>query len=789
MYKFFHPLKRFLSGFPKRLLFAGLLLALSMQVFSQYPVITVRFANPQLNCNSLTYCVDVEFNSNTPDLRLFGMNVRYFFDSSVLTFQNFTDFPPGYGPFSPNPPIVATGLPSSGPTLFGLNGAATYVNGAIQLIDPNTPPVYISTTGWTKLFKICFTVKNVELFASGIFAPSLIWDLEENPINGGFLPGSDGVVITVVAPPPMQSAPTTENVVQFNWQYSSSNPLPFGYPAVTHAIPPCFILMANNDDFTANPVSSFEGGIAGNVLLNDLVNGYQPLPGQVTLAIINHGGIPGAQLTYDGNLLIPPVTPAGLYSMTYRLSEYGNNDNYKDATISLSVADPQLSCPGTLIVCADQAPFVPASVSPSGGTFSGNGIINGVFHPGIAGAGLHFISYCITNPFSGQVNCCEFTIRVSDGQQVSISAGWSGISSYIVPDNPAMNVVLGPVEESVKIVTDLQGIYWPDMGVTTLNQWNSYKGYIVRAINSTILPMCGNSIAYTSLLLPQGWNLMPVLSEIPYNADNLFGNLSTLVVAKEIAGTGIYWPAYNINTIGNLLPGRSYLVRVNAPTTIDFSIPQKNSSTIQPENILALNTPWNVVTFTPSSHLVVFRLSDHQLREGDIIGAFTSDGLCAGLTEFKTPGQNFAMAIYGDDTYSPETDGFLYGDRLTFQLYRPSTGEIFDLKVTYNPDLNTGYFETNALSEVNSMVLIPTGIIILDSESLKVYPNPTSGLFTIDGIAGETTVIIYDAFGKKVLEKQSVLPASFDITGASKGIYLIRLQSGKMQYFRKLLLH
>ncbi|MEO5905284.1 MAG: hypothetical protein ABIQ11_01060, partial [Saprospiraceae bacterium] len=38
------------------------------------PTITVQFAKPQYDCNTLQYCVDVEFKSDTVDQKVFGMN-------------------------------------------------------------------------------------------------------------------------------------------------------------------------------------------------------------------------------------------------------------------------------------------------------------------------------------------------------------------------------------------------------------------------------------------------------------------------------------------------------------------------------------------------------------------------------------------------------------------------------------------------------------------------------------------------------------------------------------------
>jgi uncharacterized repeat protein (TIGR01451 family) len=104
----------------------------------------------------------------------------------------------------------------------------------MQKINANAPPIVISTSGWTKLFQMCFSIDDPGTDPEN-FCPSVVWDLEQDPSLGGFLIGDDGVVITVVNPDPNQdSAPADENVVQFNWQYTGTgqNP-PYGLPVQT----------------------------------------------------------------------------------------------------------------------------------------------------------------------------------------------------------------------------------------------------------------------------------------------------------------------------------------------------------------------------------------------------------------------------------------------------------------------------------------------------------------------------------------------------------------------------
>lgn len=204
---------------------------------AQNPVVTVRFANPQFDCAAGTYRLDVEFQSNIPNQQLFGMNVRFYYDDAVLEFDSFSAFQNGYGPVPPNPPTLTTASPASGPAMFGLAGAAEYVNGAVQLINPSAAPLYLAMTGWTKLFTACFKV--VDPAASGTsFCPPVIWDLKSDPTAGGFLPGSNGVVITLVSPPPAESAAADEQALQFNWRYTDAVGMPYGYPAAEMCVEP-----------------------------------------------------------------------------------------------------------------------------------------------------------------------------------------------------------------------------------------------------------------------------------------------------------------------------------------------------------------------------------------------------------------------------------------------------------------------------------------------------------------------------------------------------------------------
>lgn len=202
---------------------------LALWTKAQTPLITVRLANPQNDCVTSEYCLDVEFTTDLPDQEVFGMNIRFFYDDDVLELVDFRDFQGGYGPIAPNPPIITTSTPA-GPALFNFSGPAEFVNGAMQLVNSGAPPIVLEPGTWTKLFQICYVVDDPNANLD-TFCPSVVWDLEQDPANGGFLSGDDGVVVTIVDPDPNnESLPANEAVEQFNWQYTGSGTPPYGQP-------------------------------------------------------------------------------------------------------------------------------------------------------------------------------------------------------------------------------------------------------------------------------------------------------------------------------------------------------------------------------------------------------------------------------------------------------------------------------------------------------------------------------------------------------------------------------
>ena len=104
---------------------------------------------------------------------------------------------------------------------------------------------------------------------------------------------------------------------------------------------------AVNDNLSSNPINGYDGGIAGNIFVNngsgqDTLNNLPIIPSQVIITIINNGGLSGVTISNSGDVTVSNGTPAGTYTVTYSICEVINPTNCDQATIIIVVSAPPI---------------------------------------------------------------------------------------------------------------------------------------------------------------------------------------------------------------------------------------------------------------------------------------------------------------------------------------------------------------------------------------------------------------------------------------------------------------
>jgi hypothetical protein len=355
-------------------------------------------------------------------------------------------------------------------------------------------------------------------------------------------------------------------------------------------------------------------------------------------------------------------------------------------------------------------------------------------------------------------------------QQIDLMAGWLGISSYIIPEEPALETVLAGIEEQMEIMITFGGIYWPGSHVNTIGDWDSYTGYKIKINEPTVLEMFGFPTE-PMVTFDAGIHYLPVLVPDPVAAADVFDPIGdALAYAFNIQEQLVYWPAGGIATLETLMPGIGYLLFLNDEATFDFG----GKAGAMPQHVHAFvnSTPWNDVINTGNPHIIsISKTAMDDLVAGDVIGAFDSEGVCVGMAEFSNAMNNLQLIVYGQDFTTDDSFGLTEGEPISFKLYRADGGEA-SLTVGFNPAYNTGTFQSMGVSMITEM---KAGVLGINENVVEfnIYPNPSNGIFNIS--CDDATITVINAQGQIVHRALVGGNVTLDLSHLGQGIYYIRV--------------
>ena len=156
-------------------------------------------------------------------------------------------------------------------------------------------------------------------------------------------------------------------------------------------------------------------------------------------------------------------------------------------------------------------------------------------------------------------------------QQITLQAGWSGISSWLMPDDTNMEILLSEISGQVEMIMDMNDFFIPEGSYGNLTDWDNKSGYCIKTNSNAVLTIYGTYQTDRSIILDAGWNLIPVLSDEPVLISELFqGNTDKIDVIKDAVGLNVFWPEENILSLQVLYPGKAYLVKTTEGFTIDY---------------------------------------------------------------------------------------------------------------------------------------------------------------------------------------------------------------------------
>lgn len=156
-----------------------------------------------------------------------------------------------------------------------------------------------------------------------------------------------------------------------------------------------------------------------------------------------------------------------------------------------------------------------------------------------------------------------------------LNSGWNMISINIEPDNSALEDMFSDIVASTVLVKNNLGqIYFPEFEINDIGNWNVKQGYQVYMSKAETLTVPGNMIVpeNTPITLSSGWNMIAYLRNNPLDIEIALAPLvvdDKLVIAKDNLGN-VYFPAFEINMIGDMIPGQGYQIYLLSGSTLIY---------------------------------------------------------------------------------------------------------------------------------------------------------------------------------------------------------------------------
>jgi hypothetical protein len=176
------------------------------------------------------------------------------------------------------------------------------------------------------------------------------------------------------------------------------------------------------------------------------------------------------------------------------------------------------------------------------------------------------------------------------------------------------------------------------------------------------------------------------------------------------------------------------------------------------------------------------------LQVGDEIAVMAPDGSCAGAGVWD--GDGLAVTVWEDDPFTPERDGLLAGDPLTFVTYDASEGVAHTFAQV---EFEQAYGEGGAYSRDALFVVtttLPSSVVEPAAPEFALdpnYPNPvrdgTTLPFSLDE-RGPVALEVFDALGRLVARpvagdlEAGAHAVALDASALAPGLYVYRLSAG-----------
>lgn len=393
-----------------------------------------------------------------------------------------------------------------------------------------------------------------------------------------------------------------------------------------------------------------------------------------------------------------------------------------------------------------------------------------------------------------------------------LAANWSWISFNVQPEDARMEAIFENTGQ-LEIAKNGKGQAYIPGVVNTIGELEVLQGYSVYLAANDSVTTSGEEVApYTPISLGAGWNFVSYLpgANIPA-AQALKTVLDKLEIAKNDAGQFLIPTAGALNTIGDLKPGAGYKLYLNAPATLVYPL-GAGANALGRQNVAATAPPkhFTAIKRSSDSYIVVVqaaRVNNGALQAGDEIGIFTAAGKLVGAATWSEKGVIGIAAWRAEEKVSENSaaiPGYEPGAPMRFKIWRHEEALEFEAEARFLR--GDGTFESGPFAVVE----LTAGALPQTFSLEQNYPNPFAVNGRQPGAAVQTTITyalpeaeqvtirVYNMLGQLVqtLREERQEPGFYAVKWngldqrgqrAAAGVYFYRMNAGKFQAVRKLI--
>ena len=368
-------------------------------------------------------------------------------------------------------------------------------------------------------------------------------------------------------------------------------------------------------------------------------------------------------------------------------------------------------------------------------------------------------------------------------QNIDLVAGWNFISTNLSPADMDVAVAMAPIASDIELAKDENGqVYWPEFNINNIGNLTIGKAYKVNAENPVTWNVSGATINPTlyPLALPQGWSYIGYLRNAAANISSVMNAVSSDIFLVKNLNGDTYWPAFNINNIGNMEPGVGYQINMTNAATFTFPSNATVLPSLKTVNVVLENNVFTDLNKTQEHmHLAIPTSSwNFDIKAEDEIGVFNHLDELIGAGVYND--HHLVITVFGNQDLDKMP--------ITFKLWDNEKSIYHDLLIDNKSAILYGKDQASVITSVAKKASTEDNediFIIQDKGQIEaVFTNTEETLYHIS---------IYNGLGQKVSNRSQLISSdqiSVVITEEqlNEGVYFIHFQSDKGRKIEKVMI-